>query len=109
MIYLLIIPLIIYALWIFFLATMNLKRVADLNQLTPLTKILGTPILLIGYTLDVIVNVFVMTFIFLELPKEYTVSSRLARHNTNDGSIRARIAKFFEPILDPFDPSGDHI
>jgi hypothetical protein len=109
----LLIPLIVfaafYALWIFYLAVMNLKRVRDLGLLSKTARILGTPVLFVGYLLDIFLNVFVMTIILLELPKEATISSRLKRHNNDKGGWRLAVVRWFEPLLDPYDPSGDHI
>ena len=98
----------LYALWVFFLAVMNLKRVSELGQLSGLAKVLGLPIILIGYGLDVCINLTVMTVLLVELPQELTVSARLERHNRGQGWRKA-VATWFEPLLDPFDPSGNHI
>lgn len=99
----------VYVLWTLYLAVMNLKRVKDTTGLTPINKVLGYPLLFLGLFFDLIVNVFVVSFIFLEFPKELTVTSRLKRHNTYGKGWRKSTAKWFEPVLDPFDPSGDHI
>lgn len=98
-----------YALYVFYAAVMNIKRVRDLGKLTLLGKIFGYPTLIIGLILDLIINVFVMTFLLLELPRELTVTSRLKRHHEESTGWRLAIVKFFEPVLDPLDPSGDHI
>ncbi len=97
-----------YGLWLFYLAVMNLKRVRDLGLLSPLALAFGMPILFVGLALDLIVNVVVMTVILVELPQETTVTSRLKRHNRGKGWRKA-VATWFEPLLDPFDPSGNHI
>jgi hypothetical protein len=101
-------------LWILYLAVMNLKRVRDLGKLTKFTTALGLPVLVVGYLLDFVLNKVCMSIVLLELPQEMTVSARLKRHNqTNvDGGLarwRKAVAVWFEPLLDPFDPSGDHI
>jgi hypothetical protein len=97
-----------YALWIFYLAVMNLKRAKDAGLLSKTAMALGYPVLIVGYLLDCFVNVFVMTFLLLELPRETTVTSRLKRHNKGTGWRKA-VAAWVEPLLDPYDPSGDHI
>ena len=97
-----------YALWIFYLAVMNLKRAKDAGLLTKTAMALGYPVLIVGYLLDCFVNVFVMTPLLLELPQETTVTSRLSRHNKGTGWRKA-VAAWAEPLLDPYDPSGDHI
>jgi uncharacterized membrane protein YhaH (DUF805 family) len=98
-----------YVLWIIYLAVMNLKRVRDMGKLSPLALYLGTPLLFVGYILDALLNWIVMTVILLELPQETTVSERLKRHNKESDNWRKSVALWFEPLLDPFDPSGDHI
>lgn len=99
----------LYLLWIFYLAVMTLKRARDANLLTKTVKALGIPVLVVGLILDFLANVFVMTVMLLELPKETTVTARLKRHNKESTGWRLSIVKWAEPLLDPFDPSGDHI
>ena len=98
-----------YALWVFYIAVMGLKRVRDTVGLSPWALRFGYPILIVGYVLDVLVNWFVFTVVMLEIPKELTVSSRLKRHNQESTGWRFKIVKFIEPLLDPFDPSGNHV
>jgi hypothetical protein len=98
-----------YALYVFYAAVMNIKRVRDMGKLTRLGYAFGYPTLLLGYTLDVLCNVFVMTIVFLELPRETTVTARMKRHNRSSTGWRLSVVRFFEPLLDPLDPSGDHI
>jgi len=97
-----------WALWVFYLAVMALKRAKDENKLSRTALVLGTPVLWIGYTLDAFVNVTVMTVVLIELPREVLVTDRLKRHKSSTG-WRLKVVLWFEPILDPFDPSGDHV
>lgn len=99
----------LYLLWLFFLACMNLKRVKDAGQLSRTALILGTPILWIGYLLDAFVNITLMTIVLVEFPREWLVTDRLKRHHMSSGGWRLKVALWFEPLLDPYDPSGDHI
>ena len=98
-----------YALWVFYIAVMGLKRVRDTVGLSPWALRFGYPVLIVGYLLDVFVNWFVVTVLLLEFPRETTVTARLKRHNRTSTGWRKSVAQFFEPLLDPFDPSGDHI
>ena len=98
-----------YALWIFFLAVMSLARAKDAGLLTTTAKCLGYPVLIVGYLLDCFVNFTVMTVLLLEIPQETTVTSRLSRHNKESTGWRKAVAMWAEPLLDPYDPSGDHI
>lgn len=99
----------IYALWIFYLAVMNLKRAKDAGLLSRTAKVLGYPVLIVGWVLDFIVNVAVMTVVLLEIPEELTVTARLKRHNRESTGWRKAVVLWFEPLLDPYDPSGNHI
>ena len=98
-----------YALWVFYLAVMNLKRAKDAGMLTRTAAVLGYPVLFVGWILDAFVNVFVLTVVMLELPRELLVTTRLKRHNRYGHGWRKSFARWFEPLLDPYDPSGDHI
>lgn len=97
-----------YGLYVFYCAVMNIKRVRDAGKLTTLGTVFGYPTLAIGLVLDLAVNVLVMSIVLLEIPREWTVTSRLKRHQASTG-WRLAVVKFFEPVLDPLDPSGDHI
>lgn len=96
-------------MWVFYLAVMNLKRASDEKKLTPLVTAIASPLILCAIALDIILNVFILTALFLEFPKEYTISARLKRYNRTAKGIRLKIAQFMQQFLDPFDPSGDHI
>ena len=98
-----------YSLWVFYLAVMNLARAKRNGLLNKTALVLGTPLLVVGYLVDFMMNVTVMTVVLLEWPKETTVTARLKRHNKESTGWRLAIVKWFEPILDPYDPSGDHI
>jgi hypothetical protein len=97
-----------YILWFFYLAIMNLKRAKESGKLNKTATYLGAPLLVIGYILDFLVNIF-LTIPFLELPHEFTVTARLKRHVCHSIGWRKSLACFFIPLLDPFDPSGKHI
>lgn len=98
-----------YGLYVFYCAVMNIKRVSDAGKLTLVGKVFGYPTLLIGVTLDALCNIFVMSIVLFELPKELLVTTRLKRHHKESTGYRLAVVKFFEPVLDPLDPSGDHI
>lgn len=99
-----------YALWIFYLAVMNLKRVKDAGKLGKVALALGTPVLIVGLVLDLMVNVLVMSILLLEIPQETTVTARLKRHKRESQGWRLRVTNWFaSELLDHFDPSGVHI
>lgn len=109
LIYIVLAVLAVYGLWIFYLAVMNIKRVRDAGLLSPWALRFGYPVLFIGIVLDMLVNWFVVTVLLLEFPQETLVTSRFKRHMRDSSGWRLKVVKFFEPLLDPFDPSGNHI
>lgn len=100
----------LYALWIFYLAIMNLSRADQAHQLRPVALALGIPVLVVGYTMDALINVLVLTVLMLELPRELTVSERLGRHlRSLSGGWRYRVSRWVcVELLDQFDPTGKH-
>lgn len=95
----------LYVLCIFYLAVMNLSRAKQAGTLTKTALVLGLPIFLIGYGIDILVNIFVMTPLFIELPKEWTVTGRLKRHLYQSTGWREKIAAWFcSNLLNAFDP-----
>lgn len=98
----------IYILWLFYLAVMILKQAKDNGIISKPALLLGTPVLIIGYIIDAIVNFTVMSVLFLEPPFELTVTKRLCRHLESRG-WKYKIAFWFcSNLLDTFDPSGKH-
>jgi len=99
-----------YTLWVFYLACMHLEERKEQGKLTPRATFFGWPTVWIGYAVDFLCNVTVMTVLFVELPRETTVTERLKRHAETDASgWRKDLACWFKPVLNPFDPAGDHI
>lgn len=98
-----------YAVWVFYLAVMNLKRAKDAGTLTKTAFLLGQPVLYVGLLLDFVANLTLMTVILLELPREVLVTARLKRHIKGTG-WRSTVAFWFGlHILNAFDPSGNHL
>jgi len=102
--------LLTYALWVFYLAVMNLKRVKDAGKLGKVALTLGMPVLFVGLLLDLLANVLVFSILLLEIPQETTVTARLKRHKRESTGWRLRVTEWFaSELLDHFDPSGVHI
>lgn len=94
----------VYALWLFFLAVMALKHARDAGRLSVWGERLGWPILLLGYLLDFVVNVLVLTILLLELPHEWLVTARVSRHIPQAG-YRGAVARWLnDQLLEPIDP-----
>lgn len=94
--------------WVFYLALMNLKR--NREELSIVTKIFAYPMIVIGVSSDVLFNFFWGSILFLELPKEWLMTTRLKRHlNDHKKDWRDRNANWFcRHFLNPFDPTGNH-
>lgn len=68
-----------YLLWIHYVAIMRLRDLRDAGLLTSEAAFFGTQGLVVGYVLDFMINMTVCTMIFMEFPKELTVSARVTR------------------------------
>ena len=82
--------LLVFMLWVFFLAVMKLKDIRNAGRLVGPVKGPAYLVLLIGYLLDALCNLLVLTALLLELPRlkggahwykesEWTVSARTKR------------------------------
>jgi len=101
----------LYILWIFYVAVMGLKRANDAKTITKTALCLGYPVLFVGYALDILVNLTIMSLMFLELPKGWTMTGRLKDHIYRGvpGSWREKLAAWFcANLLNTFDPDGKH-
>ena len=100
----------VYALWLLYLAAMNLRRAQEAGRLSRLALAFALPIIALAVAVDVIVNLTLATIVFFDRPREWTVSERLARYLVGPSPWRAKVAMWVgEHLLDPFDPSGQHL
>ena len=98
-----------YLLWIGYLALTNLERARSVGALTKAARVGAAPLLLIFGPLDVLVNWTVGTLLFLEFPREFTLSKRCTRHY-NDAGFRGRVSRWLgRNALDPYDHRGAHV
>ena len=112
-----------YCLWILFLAVMNLLEARRAGTLTRPAEILGIPVAVVGYVTDVLGQLTVASLVFVEIPKEITVSARVKRWVEGPPLIgypggpptkglngwRYRVALWLRiNLLKPFDRSGGH-
>lgn len=99
----------IYALWIFYVAVMHLKRCRDNGTLSRPALYLGYPVLLVGYLLDVFVQIVPASILFLDLPREFTLTDRLRRYIAGPEGWRETVAVWMcAHLLNTFDPDGRH-
>lgn len=96
-------------LWHMYSGIMNLKRARDNGQVTTAMKVLGYPALAVGLLWDFLVNVISCTILFMDIPREYTMTSRLIRYKRQGTGWRCKLANWFcSQLLDALDPSGCH-
>ena len=112
MIYALAIPAALLAtwlLWVFFLAVMHLQEARNAGRLTTWNTRIGYSVLFVGYLLDFVVNMTFAVLLFLELPRETTVSARIERLVMTGTGWRQRVAMWVRStLLATFDLSGRH-
>jgi len=106
MAYLLLSP---WILWVLYAAVMRLKQVRDAGKLTLAMKVFGYPALFVGLAVDFVVNVVFGTLVFLQLPHEMTLSTRLWKLSNGDEGWRKNWAYWIRSnLLDAVDPEGIH-
>ena len=109
-IYILAIILFIWCFWALYVFAMGVYRAHLNDKLYGLNKIMAMPIIALAYLVDIFANLTLATIIFLDLPKETLVTSRLQRYMAgNQDSWRYKLAKYVcDHMLDIFDPNGNH-
>ena len=101
----------LWALWILYVAMMNIDRAMEIKELPLQAKLLVYPTKFVFDFVEIVANSFVCTLIFLDLPREFTVSDRLRRYyeKQEQAGWRMVLVNFVKPMLDPFDHKGPHI
>lgn len=98
-----------WCLWVLFLAVMNLGQAKAEGKLHGFALYAGYTVLAVGLLVDLVVQITVATVLWLELPREWTVSGRVERLCKNGSGWRQRLALWFRhTLLAPFDRSGGH-
>lgn len=98
-----------WSLWVLFLAVMNLGQAKAEGKLHGFALYAGYTVLAVGLLVDLVVQVFVASILWLEFPREWTVSGRVARLCEHGKGWQQRLALWFRhTLLAPFDRSGGH-
>lgn len=99
-----------WSFWYLYVLVTGFYRVHLKGELKGVMLVLALPAVVIGYFVDVFANFTLAAIIFLDVPHELLVTSRLQRYLKGDtSSWRYKIAKVIcEKALDPFDPRGKH-
>jgi hypothetical protein len=58
---------------------MHLKKALDEGRINWLGKVFGWPVVIVGYVLDIYLNMVLFTVLLLDPPLQLTVTSRLSR------------------------------
>ena len=98
-----------WVLWVIYTAMMRLKQVREAGKLTLAMKVLGYPVLFFGLVIDFLLNAIPGSIIFLEFPREMTLSERLWRHSQESTGYKQKVAELIRVnLLDAIDPAGVH-
>lgn len=98
-----------YTLWLLYVLVMGLYRAKLQGRLSKVALVLGFPVYMLGYLLDVFVQLTIATVLFVELPREGLVTGRLTRHIKRGHGWRRDLSLWIcSRLLDPFDPRGTH-
>ena len=99
-----------WLLWGMYVLVMGIYRAHLSKRLTAFATALALPWLVIGYALDMLVNLTFASLLFAELPGELLVTSRLQRYvDATAAGWRHRLALWIcDHLLDVFDPTGNH-
>lgn len=98
----------LYLFFILYVASMGMIRAHNEGKLNWFLWALCLPFVTVSVIVNIIHNVTIVSLLFWELPKEWTVSTRMKRHyNSND--YRGKISRWLcATLLNPFDHTGDH-
>lgn len=99
----------LFALWVLYLATMNLQRCLVAGTISKTALRLGYAVVGIGTILDIVFNITLGTLVLMDVPGELTLSQRLTRLKAA-GGWRGAVAEWIgSELLDCFDYRGRHI
>lgn len=102
MIYVLIYAYVFYLLFVVVMAAKVMWKTLPIAA-----KCLLAPASIVAVLMDVIFNVFIATFIFMDLPEEYMFTKRLERYKVGNEGWRTTVAKWLcLNLLDPFELGG---
>lgn len=100
---------ILYITWILYCAIMSLWEAKRENRLTLPMKILGYPLLAIGYVFDLASNL-IASVLMWHMPKEMLLTHKLKRiqQEEPDGWRNKTAMWVCKNLLNPVDPTGHH-
>ena len=98
------VPLSLAFLFYGYVFTMSVKD--RYKELSRIAQAVSIPAVLLSYLLDVLLNVILLSVLFLEVPQEVTITHRMKRWKQMTGSHprRAKLATSVCRVLNLFDP-----
>jgi len=99
----------LWVFWALYVFTMSVYRAQLNRRLRGINRLFASPLVLLAMLIDVLANVVVAPIVFLDLPREWLVTTRLKRYMGHESGWRKQAAEWLcNSVLDPFDPAGDH-
>lgn len=101
----------LFNFWLLWIVIMGLSRAKDEGRLSPTMIWIGTATSYYGLVWDVLCNIFICSFLFLEFPREATLSQRLRRLVMTTGWRSSLATWIAVDLVNPFsvDPKSPHI
>lgn len=102
--------LIVYAsllvFYVLYIAAINIYR--DWDTLAPWVQAVAFAPLVIMVMVDMVMQLTLATLVFLDWPREFMVTQRLARYRTTTGWRKTVADAICTQALNPFDPTRKH-
>lgn len=95
-------------LWVLYLAVMHLKESRDMAMIPMDAMTPAKIVLFVGLLIDCVYHITWGTLVFLDIPREWLLTSRLERYQKR-GGWRGKVAHYIcKNLLDWADPDGCH-
>lgn len=101
----------LFSFWLLWIIISGLSRAAKEDRLSPLIIHIGVAVAAFGLAWDVLCNILICTFLFLDFPREPTLSQRLRRLVVSTGWRKSLAIWFAVSLVNPFsiDRNDPHI
>ncbi len=99
----------LWMFWALYVFAMGIYRAQLAGRLKGVNFVLALPIVIVALAVDVITNLVIAPIVFLDVPRELLVTSRLIRYMAGPAGWRRTVAMYIcDNMLDVFDPNGNH-
>lgn len=93
-----------YLTWLFYIAFMGIKaHFPEIKIDSPWLYRGLVPFFILAYAMDILFDKTIGSILFVEIPKEWTFSGRILRHQKGSGWRLKRANYFCKTFLKPFD------